>query len=409
MIPRFRLLALLGAAPAVLAAQQPAPLTYEQAMHEARTRAPLLAAAAGRRQLIEGRARADAALPNPTYEFRRENLGVPLAKDEFSQVTVPVDLSGRRVMLLAAVGAGGERARADSASFARAVLFDAARAWWRASVATGAFAVASEHRRALHDIADWDARRAAEGAIAEAAAMRTRLEADRARLAEASARGELARARTDLARLLGMVAESLPPVAEPPLVLTHESVTPDSAAALAMALRPELALARAAAREAQWRARAERQGVLGDVAVTAGTKVTGGFASRLVGVQVPMPVFSWNGGNRERAAGERAIANAELRDTELRIAGEARAAARTLALQHAASDTALPGMAQRARDVALAADASYREGAASIVELLDARRTAMESLLAALRGAADLALARLELARATGAPLPDLR
>lgn len=377
-------------------------------MREAAARAPLLAAAEGRRQAIAGRARADAALPNPSYEFRRENIGAPLAKDEFSQFTVPVDLTGRRALLMAAISAGGDLARADSALFARGVLLEVARAWWRASVATGIHAAATGQRDALRAIAEWDAQRAREGAIAEAAAERTGLEADRAMLAQAAAFGELTRARADLARLLGSDPRTLPPIAEP-VVTDVPAMEPDSAVALAVANQPELALARAGARRARWTAIAERQGVIGDASLIAGTKVTSGFATRLIGVQVPVPVFSWNGGNRERAAGERAIADATLRDVQLRVSGEASAAAEAYAAQRRAASVALPGMAARAGDVAAAAEASYREGVASIVELIDALRAAYDARVAALHGMADLALAHLDLLRATGAPIPESR
>ncbi|MCC7194062.1 MAG: TolC family protein [Gemmatimonadaceae bacterium] len=406
MNPRLVLLAAL--LPCAALAQGEQPLDFARAMAIARVQAPLLAAAEGRRQIIAGRGRADAALPNPSYEFRRENLGAPIARDEFSQFTIPLDVTGRRALYIAALGAAHDAGVADSASFARSVTFEAARAWWRASQAAAALDAVSAHRAALDEIASWDARRAAEGAIALAAAYRTRLEADRARLDEAAARAELDVARADLARLLGIAGGAMPGVPSPPAVDAPPAPEPDSAAAAAVRDRPELRLARAAAREAAWRARAERQGVIADASVIVGTKVTGGYASRIFGVQFPVPAFNWNSGNRERTAGERRLADAALRDEELLVAGEARAAARAYAAQKDAI-AAIGGMGERARDVATAADASYREGAASIVELLDGRRAALESTLAAIRSAVALAIARINLAHATGAPLPEFK
>jgi cobalt-zinc-cadmium efflux system outer membrane protein len=48
---------------------------------------------------------------------------------------------------------------------------------------------------------------------------------------------------------------------------------------------------------------------------------------------------------------------------------------------------------------------SYREGHATLTELLDAERAAADAMLAHLRWAADAWLARLELERAIGARL----
>ena len=53
------------------------------------------------------------------------------------------------------------------------------------------------------------------------------------------------------------------------------------------------------------------------------------------------------------------------------------------------------------------ADAAYAEGGLSLLELLDARRARAEVLTAALGWSAELRLARLELNRASGAPLTE--
>ncbi|MFM8779990.1 MAG: TolC family protein, partial [Gemmatimonadota bacterium] len=50
-----------------------------------------------------------------------------------------------------------------------------------------------------------------------------------------------------------------------------------------------------------------------------------------------------------------------------------------------------------------AAQAAYQEGAASLVELVDAFRAAADARTAQVRGTLDRALARLDLRRAIGA------
>jgi outer membrane protein TolC len=55
--------------------------------------------------------------------------------------------------------------------------------------------------------------------------------------------------------------------------------------------------------------------------------------------------------------------------------------------------------------VARVADAAYEAGGGSLLDLLDARRARAEALTAALRWAAELRLARLDLNLASGAPL----
>lgn len=56
-------------------------LTIQQAVAIARARGPLAVTAQARRLVAQGRARNDGAFPNPTFEWRRENLSSPLQPD----------------------------------------------------------------------------------------------------------------------------------------------------------------------------------------------------------------------------------------------------------------------------------------------------------------------------------------
>ncbi len=255
-------------------------------------------------------------------------------------------------------------------------------------------------------MATFDANRAREGAVAEVAAIRTQLETDRARIAEATARGESARASADLARLLGVPAESLPPLSrlEPVRALGD---APDESAVLAQALaqRTDLASLRYAAREASHRASAERRGVIPDLQLVSGYKQTSGYSTGVLGVIVPLPLFSRNDGARQRTAGEWQLADAALRDAELRVRGEVRAALQALDAMRQALTGGTTGLDARAAEVAQIAEGAYREGAISLMELVEAQRARAETRAAALRWTVDLHLAMLDLNRATGAPL----
>ena len=58
-------------------------------------------------------------------------------------------------------------------------------------------------------------------------------------------------------------------------------------------------------------------------------------------------------------------------------------------------------------EVARIADASYREGAITLMELLDAERANADLRAALARWTADVALARMEVNRALGAPIEE--
>lgn len=412
---RVRWLALLApllvAAPLAGVRGQPAspPLALTDALALARARHPALAAAAARRRVVVERARQDAALPNPVLEWRRENMGSPLQRDAFVTVAQPLDLTGRRFALRAEVGDLDRRAVADSVAVTREVEAAAARAYWRASLARALLALAGEQRADADRLAAFEADRAREGAVAELLAMRTRVEAERARLVEAVARAELARAMAELARATGVPPDSLPAPAAlepaPPAV----GPLPATGAALAAALadaragRSELAAYRAAADAAGHRLAAERRGILADVVAVAGTKQTSGFATRVLGLSVPLPLLNRNGAGMASAAGARDLVRAELRGAESAVVAEVTAAVEGYRALLDAQPAGAESLAARATEVARIADAAYAAGGGSLLELLDARRARAETLAAVLRWVADLRLARVELQRAVGA------
>lgn len=385
---------------------QESELTVQRAVQIARAHGPLAATAQARRVIAQGRARAESAFPNPTAEWRRENYSSPLQPDVFQTIQLPVDLTGRRFALRSAGTALVARGRADSSAVARQLDADVIRAFWRASLAAELLLVARQEREARENVAAFDAQRFREGAVAEVAAIRTRLEADRARIAEASAHVEALRARADLARLLGMTGDSLP-------TLTRLSTVdvlpapPDEAIAVAQALaqRADFVALRFGAEEASHRATAERRGILSDVQVVAGSKETSGYNTGVLGFLVQLPIFSRNEGVRDRARGESLVATAELRDAELRVRGEVAAAIRGVVAMREALVAGTSGIDARAAEVAQIAEGAYREGAISLMELVEAQRARAESRAAALRWTVDLHLATLELNRATGAPL----
>src|SRR5574338_224035 len=291
------------------AAAQPGsgePLTLAAAVALARANHPSLPAASARGRAVVALARQDAAFANPVFEWRQENIGSPLQHDAFATVSQPLDLTGRRLALRETAHDVARRMVADSISVMHDIEANAARAFWRASLARALVVLAEEQRTDAERLARFESERAREGAVAEVSAMRARLEADRARVAEASAAAALTRATAELARATGVVPSALPMVSAlaprvPPL-----APVPTSSLAVerALASRSELVALRAAADAARHRYSAERRAMLPDVTVVAGAKQTAGYSTRVIGVAVPLPIFNQNSAGRDRAAAE---------------------------------------------------------------------------------------------------------
>jgi|GEM_PF-451160 len=389
--------------------------TLADAATIARRRHPLLLAASGRRLTLAGTSRQESAIPNPTFEWRKENYGSPLPRDEFLSLGMPVDFYGRRLALSSASGLVAARALADSASTARVVEYEIARAYWHASLAFALRDAATAQRLAVDTIALIEAQRAQQGQVPQGSALRARLEADRARLVEANARADVERARGDLARALAIPLEGVPRPTESLRIESDQRLpSVDALRASARATRSDLRAARARADESSRRELAERLGIFPAVGMQFGRKRTSGLQTGTAQIGVAIPLFDRNSGNRQRAHGDVLIATGELRAAELAVDAEVGSA--FLAYLHLLEEygrTANRGslgsgsrdLAARGATVAAIAGTAYREGAISLFELLDAERVRAEVRIASLRAAADLHLARLELMRAIGLPI----
>ncbi|HYW49418.1 MAG TPA: TolC family protein [Gemmatimonadaceae bacterium] len=401
-------------------AQAPS-FTLADAAVMARTNHPLLVAASGRRQMMTGMARQEAVLPNPTFEWRKENYGSPLPRDEFVSVGMPVDVYGRRLALRTVRGLVAGRASADSATTASDVQYDVARAYWRTALAHALADAAAVERMAVDTIARIETERAQQGQVSNGAALRARLEADRVRLALAEARAELARARGDLARALAIPFDSVPRPTEPLQIDSSAAALPSLDALLvqARAGRSELLSAQSRVDEMSRRQRAERLGTLPAVGMQVGNKRTSGFLTNTVQVGVAVPLFDRNGGNRERARGELLVAEGELRAARSSVDAQVQSAYhayRVLLDEYAGRGDTTSGGAEglrtldaRGGTVAAIAGAAYREGAITVLELLDAQRARSDVRGAAYRAAASVQMARVDLLRALGLPVDGTR
>lgn len=396
---------LVSASPAPVRAQA-APLDLAAALHAARTSGPLRKLADAREVAGIGRVGETGQWPNPSIEWRRENLGSSLQPDIFATAYIPLDLTGRRLALRQATGAGRQRVQADAVADRREAELEVARAWLHAAAADGTLAVATRQLEALAEIASVDATRLREGLVSEAVGLRTQLEADRARVALVTATGDAARARAQLARAIGLRPDALPALAV--LAAPAMPAAPDSNVVQSVALRarPEVRARESALREAQRRYTAERRGLIGDMQLQGGTKQTSGFMTGQIGLAMPFPLFNRNDAARQRSRGEYAEAQT-LRDDMLnQIEGSVGAAWRAYVASRDAAQAASTFDA-RGREIARIARVAYREGHVTLTELLDAERAATDAMNTQLRWAADAWLSRLEFERALGARLDE--
>lgn len=349
-----------------------------------------------------GEAEADAleakTWANPTLELARDKTG--MSRESSWQLAQPLDLSGRRGLR---EEAARHRVRAtESDNLARQ----------NARVA--------ELRRAFHDLlrqqemlrafGDWANRFSVIGAVVDKLARAGEVAGyDRRRLAreQRSAEAKLAETRADLERnrarlsaLIGRelgdgVAGRLAPMAPPPLPILQAT----------LAGRPDLAAltARAEAAEVD-HAAAQRQ--LPEITVGIGGKRVDDGALRengnLVMLSFTLPLFDRQQAKDRRSAAQamaaRAVRDLARQQSEGDLLGLHRQATQLVA----AADRYRSAAVAPAADLIRIAETAYRAGEATVLELLDAYKGALDAEITAIDLEWKAREARIELDQLTG-------
>lgn len=397
------LAATLSAAPMPAAwAQAPAaaPLTLQAATDLALRANPALRAAASELAAAEGALAQAGALPNPELALLREDE--PGGHTMTATLGIPIELGGKRAARVEA--ARQERALAD-------IVLSAGRERLRADVAAAfhEVAAAEARERMARELADLAARALDAADKRVDAGTLSPLEQTRARVAQGGARIEALQAARDAqaarirlaalwagdARDLHLAAPEHPSLpAAPPLA--HLLARLDGAPALRQA-RAQLAQREALARLEQARR-------MPDLSLLVGTQRAGPDARdrAVVGVSVPLPLFSRNegavlaalrrvDGARELAAAESARLRAELAELHARL---------TAAIDESTllATEILPG----AREAQRAATRGFELGKFGIHEVLDAQRVLAQSHNQYLQAVAGSHRAAADIARLLG-------
>lgn len=400
--------ALLLALPADLSHAQAPALTERAAVHMALAR-PAYRAAEASRVAIGESALAQAGLaPNPHLSLGHERLNAAggRATESTLQLSQEFDVSGRRALRrqaaerrLDAIQAEGEAARGRLVAEVRTAFADALHR--------------EQSRRALRawgeriDAADRVVRELAEAGEVSGYERR-RLGRERQ-----SAQARAARAEADYLRarevLLGLLEQEQVRTADP-----AGDLIPDEAPSLATAQaslreRPDLRALVAQAEAFDRERRAAARAWIPDVTLGAGPKrveepgrTDHGLA---VSLSISLPLFDRGQPAQKRASAEAALTRADHALRLGRWEAELRGVwAQASALRRAAivfRKEAISG----SRDLARIAEAAYRGGESTLLELLDAYRSELEAETTTLELALAARLARIELDLLSGAPV----
>jgi cobalt-zinc-cadmium efflux system outer membrane protein len=407
----------VGLAPAPAPAQGsaiPRELALDTALRLAWDRNPLLHAAASAVEASEGDRLEASQRPNPAMTFESE--GVPLFEStrppwfDGQELTLRLDqeieTAGRRRLRAELADAGVAIARARWEDEWRRVALEVRRSYFAAVLAKADLAVAQVTLDEIDRVISVNRARLEQGEISGVDVRR--LQVERLRFVDDVFAAQLAlrNAKSALLALLNAPDLALDfDVTEPlaPLPGRGRAPTSEPALAQAMAVRPDLAALRLELEQADTETRLQRARRTPNVTVGGGyTRVLGANAV-VFGVTVPLQIFNRNQGGvaRAEAEGRRAAQLTDAAATRVRL--DVQQALNALDVSAARVDyieREYLRNAEQTRDTVLA---SYRLGAADLIDLLDSQRGFRDTVRTYNRALYEYQLSVFQLDAATGA------
>lgn len=395
-------------------------ITLRQVLDSALARYPELDAARARVRAARASRTTAGTLGNPMLAYEVEGARFPggtavgMDAEHMTTATLPLAPLYQRGARVRQADAGVRAAEAEARAARQRVALDAARAYYRTAVAAVSADAAQNLAAWLDSVVAYNRTRVGEGVAAEADLIRSELERDRTVADAGMEAAALAQARAELAAFLGdpLAAPANFAVAldDAPLLMPSGSAVPTAAPAAAgvvatsrspsaplaaapVAQRPDVLAARERLAAASAGAALEQRMIIRELGATLGVKQSAGVNSMIAGVSVPLPLFDQNRGELARARAERDAAEFELAAQERTARAEilgAQEAARILteragALARRDSTSGAPRYLARADEARAIALGAYREGAVSLLQVLDAARAWGESRVAYYR------------------------
>ncbi len=389
-------------------------LTLDEALAGLRRQNPELLAGALHVRAAHGDVITAGLLPNPTLSAGAGNFpvgrtnpgGLGVGDTVVSQVGLAEEvlLPGKRGARRAAAHGREEAAAAERADLERRLTFELRARFAALLEASERLRLARENLDRYRETVRVSEARAREGDISHAELDKIALEQRGFEREVADAEADRREAVAALLPLVGVDAadvEAVGALALPPAPEGIEQLVGE-----ALARRPDLqAAARAeeAAEAALRLARAERwpNPTLGVQYTHSEFQVSGDLANQVgASVSVPLPVFNQNQGEIERAEAEALIARHEVEKLRLAIPQEVRSAVSSYTIARERVARFEDAFLRQAREARHAAEVSFREGAVSLLEFLEAERTYVQTEREHLAALRDLNTAAFDVTRA---------
>ncbi len=403
--------AMLGGSAYAQAPDLPATLTLDQALRIAEARNPAVVLA--RAQLAASRADVTSAgkRPNPGFSVNPDGL---FSGRDILETSVSIDqefeTGGRRRRRVQEARFALDGAEASARNVMRQLRLDVQRAYMQVVLAKADVEVTRETLAEIDQVIAINRARYEQGELSGVELRR--LQVERFRFADDAFSSELAleNARSALLALLDIRPLDRPFDTADGLTLPATGSPPGMAEASpldqALANRPDLAAAHREVDRAGAGLRLQQALAKPNILAGAGLFRAGGGNGLLLSFGVPLPLFDRNEGGIARGEAEREQATARQAATETQVALDVQQAINAVGVTRrrvAYVEGDFLKSAREARDIVLA---SYRAGAASLTDYLDAQRVLREALRTLNRARFDYRVSLFEYEAAVGAPAP---
>jgi cobalt-zinc-cadmium efflux system outer membrane protein len=413
--------AVFGAATAL---GQPAPLTLTAARQLALERNADLHLAEAQVDAAVGVLKAARQLPNPTFGLTTAKIstdgtpeGTPMGNsllnrsyDSIASLS-QLFLVGKRGLMRDSAAAGVHAAQFQRDDAQRLLLQAVTQAYAAALAARDQARVLADSAGKLRAEADIGRYRLKAGDLSAADKAQLEIAADQDELAADSSRATAQTAVITLEILLGLPQ----PRGETPLADDLPGWLKGLPADLeqqAIGSRPDLAAAEATVEQAQANVTLQRRQRIPDVTASIQYERNPPAQPNTVGVGISLPLPLWHRYNGEVAAAQAAREQAEAQLDKARTRAAADIATARIAYHEAAQRTRRyqTSLAPRAAQVEESVRYAFRQGGATLLDLLEAERNANAIGVAAVQAEADAATAAAALQAALGrADPPDIR
>jgi cobalt-zinc-cadmium efflux system outer membrane protein len=401
----------------------PEKLTLADAVRIATERHPSVAAARNGVEIAEANRLGVSRRPNPAFTFEsvgRAPTSKPPSLDDHeyvARIDQEIETAGRRRLRTVASEAAIAVAESRVDDARRLLDLDVRRTYFQVVLAKADLEVANGALGEIDRVIDLNRARATQGEISGAELRR--LQVERLRFVDDVFAAELALRNTRAALLTWMnvpdltatfdVMEPLQPAAAvtPVTIATAGPALQPSAVALrtqALATRPDVIAAAREVARADTETQLQRALRSPNVTVGGGYSHLGGLNTVAFGVTVPLPLFNRNPGGVARADAERRRAENERSFVTLAVSLDVQQAINAVDINRQRVQYIEREYLSNARESRDIVQASYRLGAAGLIDYLDAQRAFRDTARTYNRALYDLRVSQFQLDAAIAAP-----